>query len=109
MGSPSSRLLFTDGASSVYAWTGERPAYSPFGVSISVSPGAGLGFIGHRREFTAGYSLGNGKRFYLQSLARFSQPDALSPFGKGGMNASIYCSADPINRRDPSGESAYGC
>lgn len=34
---------------------------------------------------------------------RFNSPDSLSPFGKGGLNAYVYCEGDPINRDDASG------
>ncbi|MEE4636302.1 RHS repeat-associated core domain-containing protein [Pseudomonas alliivorans] len=36
---------------------------------------------------------------------RFNQPDNLSPFGRGGLNAYAYCLGDPVNRGDPSGHS----
>jgi hypothetical protein len=34
---------------------------------------------------------------------RFLSADVLSPFGRGGLNAYIYCLGDPVNRVDPSG------
>jgi hypothetical protein len=34
---------------------------------------------------------------------RFHAPDTLSPFGKGGINAYMYCAGDPVNHSDPSG------
>lgn len=50
--------------------------------------------------------LGNGARCYSSALARFQSPDDLSPFGQGGFNSYAYCNLDPINREDPSGQSA---
>ena len=51
----------------------------------------------------AGYPLGNGYRWYLPWLMRFSGPDDLSPFDVGGINPYIYCVADPINGTDQTG------
>lgn len=66
---------------------------------------AGLGFNGELRDgVTQGYALGNGHRFYLPALMRFLCPDALSPFGRGGVNAYMYCGGDPVNHIDPSGK-----
>ena len=36
---------------------------------------------------------------------RFHSDDDLSPFGRGGINAYMYCGGDPANRADPSGHS----
>ena len=63
-----------------------------------------LGFNGERYDgILHGYALGNGYRLYRPQLMRFSSPDNMSPFGKGGPNAYAYCQNDPINRRDQSG------
>ena len=63
-----------------------------------------LGFNGERLGANAGhYLLGNGYRAYNPVLMRFNSPDSLSPFGRGGINAYVYCGADPVNRVDPSG------
>jgi RHS repeat-associated protein len=49
------------------------------------------------------YILGD-YRAYSPILMRFHSPDAASPFGHGGLNAYVYCSGNPVNRSDPSGE-----
>ncbi|WP_447739210.1 RHS repeat-associated core domain-containing protein [Pseudomonas laurentiana] len=65
---------------------------------------AGLGFNGELRDSVMqAYALGNGHRFYRPALMRFLNPDAMSPFGRGGVNAYCYCEGDPINNADPSG------
>ncbi len=64
-----------------------------------------LGFNGQRAEpLTEWYYLGHGHRVYNTTLMRFHSPDRLSPFEKGGLNAYVYCSGDPINHRDPTGQ-----
>lgn len=64
-----------------------------------------LGFNGQRAEpLTEWYYLGHGHRVYNPTLMRFHSPDRLSPFEKGGLNAYVYCSGDPINHRDPTGQ-----
>ncbi|GLU33200.1 RHS repeat-associated core domain-containing protein [Trinickia caryophylli] len=50
-----------------------------------------------------GYPLGNGYRWYLPALRRFNAQDSLSPFGPAGIHPYVYCSNDPITRRDPTG------
>ncbi|QJQ11741.1 RHS repeat-associated core domain-containing protein [Pseudomonas putida] len=55
---------------------------------------------------THGYHLGQGYRMYSPALPRFTSPDFLSPFGRGGINAYAYCNGDPVNRIDPHGTSA---
>lgn len=63
-----------------------------------------LGFNGERPDSVTGhYLLGQGKRAFNPVLMRFNSPDALSPFGDGGINPYVYCGNDPINRYDPSG------
>jgi len=56
--------------------------------------------------YTHGYHLGQGYRMYSPALPRFTSPDFLSPFGRGGINAYAYCNGDPVNRIDPHGTSA---
>ncbi|BFT60572.1 RHS repeat-associated core domain-containing protein [Pseudomonas moorei] len=63
-----------------------------------------LGFNGQLREARLGwYLLGNGYRAYNTRLMRFHSPDSWSPFGRGGLNAYMYCVGDPVNRVDPTG------
>jgi RHS repeat-associated protein len=79
-------------------------AYSPYGWRPSSAETA-TGFNGQRPEpATGGYLLGNGHRLYNPVLMRFTRPDALSPFGKGGVNAYAYCEGDPVNATDSSGK-----
>lgn len=83
-------------------------SYSPYGhrsgVSASV-PTAALGFNGEALDTASGcYLLGAGHhRPYSPALKMFLAPDRASPFGRSGLNPLSYCSADPINRTDPSG------
>jgi RHS repeat-associated protein len=66
-----------------------------------------LGFNGELRDsHTRWYLLGNGYRAYNPVLMRFHSPDKVSPFGTGGLNSYMYCAADPINQRDPTGRFA---
>ena len=78
-------------------------AYTPYGHQ-----GGQQGLLGFNGEapdpLTGHYLLGNGHRAYNPVLMRFNSPDTLSPFGKGGLNAYAYCSGDPVNRSDPSGQ-----
>lgn len=85
-----------------------RLAYTAYGSqSGQGTAGTHLGFNGQRRERPTGwYHLGNGHRVYNPVLMRFHSADRLSPFGKGGVNAYVYCGGDPINFEDPSGQFA---
>lgn len=78
--------------------------YSPYGHRLQ---GAKLsGFNGERADPVTGhYLLGNGYRAFNPVLMRFNQPDTLSPFGRGGLNAYAYCLGGAVNVRDPSGHS----
>ncbi|MPS99048.1 MAG: RHS repeat-associated core domain-containing protein [Pseudomonas sp.] len=80
-------------------------AYTPYGhVQYRFSHQELLGFNGELLErHSETYLLGNGYRPYNPATMRFSAPDNLSPFGKGGLNAYGYCTGDPVNQRDPSG------
>ncbi|WP_154914348.1 RHS repeat-associated core domain-containing protein, partial [Pseudomonas fluorescens] len=63
-----------------------------------------LGFNGERIDpVLGGYHLGNGYRLYSPGLRRFTSPDSMTPFGKGGINPYAYCEGDPINNTDPTG------
>lgn len=80
-------------------------AYSAYGQqSAQQAITTGLGFNGELREARLGwYLLGNGYRAYNPILMRFHSPDSWSPFGKGGLNAYMYCMGDPVNFSDPTG------
>jgi len=103
-------LFATDLQSSVLATTDatrlQHDAYTPYGHRTD-QEGAltALGFNGERQDPVTGhYLLGNGHRAYNPVLMRFNSPDALSPFGEGGLNSYAYCSGDPVNRTDPTGQ-----
>ncbi|WP_410478569.1 RHS repeat-associated core domain-containing protein [Pseudomonas sp. zfem004] len=85
-------------------------AYGPYGYSGGLSDAAGLlGFNGVQADaLTGNYALGNGHRIYNVGLMRFQCPDRLSPFGRGGLNAYAYCSGDPVNMTDPTGQFSFG-
>nr|WP_269084722.1 RHS repeat-associated core domain-containing protein [Pseudomonas sp. RIT-PI-q] len=80
-------------------------AYSTYGEqSAQQDVATRLGFNGQLREANIGwYLLGNGYRAYNPRLMRFHSPDSWSPFGRGGLNAYMYCVGDPVNRSDPTG------
>lgn len=80
-------------------------AYGPYGYSfVGSSLMSSLGFNGQYLSHVAGlYLLGNGYRGYSSKLMRFSGPDSMSPFQRGGINSYAYCQGDPINLQDPSG------
>jgi len=79
--------------------------YPPYG-GVNVYPEMlMISFVGQRFDgVSGGYPLGNGLRLYKPELLRFTSPDGLSPFGKGGRNSYAYCEGDPLNRHDPSGQ-----
>jgi len=85
---------------------GENRAYSAYGYAASTSLSKTLsGFNGEFYLAVLGsYLLGNGYRNYSPNLLRFLSPDARSPFAEGGINYYAYCSGDPINHVDPSGQ-----
>jgi RHS repeat-associated protein len=90
-------LLATDNKNSVLAEiAGGKPnaiAYSAYGQrSAQQKVATGLGFNGELCEARIGwYLLGNGYRAYNPIFRRFHSPDSWSPFGKGGLNAYMYC------------------
>ena len=78
-------------------------SYTAYG-KLWARPDACLGYNGEwKDEILQSYSLGQGHRYYSPALMRFLSPDALSPFGQGGVNTYCYCLGDPVNRHDPSG------
>lgn len=99
------QALKTDRAASVIGYAQCRVRFSPFGISAPAHAGIRSGYNGQWREGGGGYLPGNGRRLYLPALMRFAQPDALSPFGEGGLNTYGWCQGDPVNAIDPSGRS----
>lgn len=102
-------LLASDSSQSVIAEVADGKtntiAYSAYGEQSAQQPiTTALGFNGQLREISIGvYILGNGYRAYNPKLMRFHSPDSWSPFGRGGLNAYMYCVGDPVNRVDPTG------
>jgi RHS repeat-associated protein len=102
-------LLATDHKNSVLAEiAGAEPnpiAYSAYGQQSGQQEVATrLGFNGELREAHIGwYLLGNGYRAYNPLLMRFHSPDSWSPFGRGGLNAYMYCGGEPVMNKDPTG------
>ncbi|MGG7597121.1 RHS repeat-associated core domain-containing protein [Pseudomonas sp. WC1] len=85
------------------AW--ETMAYSPYGYRSASADFTQIGFTGQRRESPQGfYVLGMGYRIYNPVFMRFNSADALSPFGRGGVNAYAYCEGDPVNWQDSTGK-----
>ncbi|WP_238341008.1 RHS repeat-associated core domain-containing protein [Pseudomonas mosselii] len=78
-------------------------SYTPYG-GLSTALVSRLAYCGEPQDgFTGNYHLGNGHRTYNPCMGRFHSPDRLSPFEAGGINAYVYCSGDPINYQDRSG------
>ena len=106
-------LLATDQQRSVFnALDANQPnpfAYSPYGHRPAENGLLSLlGFNGERPDPVTGhYHLGNGYRQFNPVLMRFNSPDSWSPFGKGGLNAYVYCAGDPVNRADPTGHNFF--
>lgn len=82
-----------------------NPAFTPYGFSLLAdTPRLLLGFCGEHPDILTGhYWLGNGYRLYNPTIMRFTAPDNMSPFGKGGLNSYVYCAGDPVNYADPTG------
>lgn len=77
-------------------------SYGAHGESIGSLSVARLAYAGELMERDSGwYLLGN--RLYSPVLRRFLDPDPESPFHDGGFNRFAYCSGDPVNRIDPTG------
>lgn len=101
------QLFHLDSAESVIGSSAAPSAYQypPFGGGRIGTALLMAAFVGqHFDETSGGYPLGNGRRFYKPEVFRFTSPDMLSPFDKGGANPYSYCLGDPINRHDPSGQ-----
>ena len=102
-------LLATDSSHSIIGEIADGKtnaiAFSAYGEqSAQQDVATRLGFNGQLRETKIGwYLLGNGYRAYNPRLMRFHRPDSWSPFGRGGLNAYMYCVGDPVNRSDPTG------
>jgi RHS repeat-associated protein len=79
-------------------------AFTPFGHMCTTST-VNIGFTGELLDRASGcYLLGAGHRSYSPALMRFQSADTQSPFLRGGINAYGYCSSDPLNYSDPSGQ-----
>ncbi|WP_238217453.1 RHS repeat-associated core domain-containing protein [Pseudomonas sp. PAGU 2196] len=102
-------MLASDGMGSVVGESGTRSksvAYSPYGFQRGME--SLIGFAGQMQSLLPiGYFLGNGYRFFDVVTNRFNSPDGFSPFGRGGVNAYVYCGGDPVNCTDPSGHITY--
>lgn len=101
-------LLQVDGLGSIVAERGfgrGEWSFLPYGQFLQQRAVGGLRFAGQWFDPPVqGYLLGNGNRLYSPAIMRFLSPDSLSPFGVGGVNVYAYCSGDPINYHDPSGQ-----
>jgi len=75
-------------------------SYLPYGYALDP---ATVAFHGEYFDpISRSYPLGAGYRSLFPTLRRFSSPDNLSPFDRGGINAYAFVSGDPINFHDPS-------
>lgn len=83
----------------------KTPVYGAYGYRNEEAGHSAVAYCGEIRETGVGWYLMDSYRVYNPVLMRFHSPDAASPFGAGGLNKYAYCSGDPINRIDPTGES----
>lgn len=93
-------VIGTSPSSSAYHYTAYGDGTAGIALLMSAFAGERFDPISH------GYPLGNGLRVYQPRVFRFTTPDELSPFGKGGVNPYSYCQGDPVNKYDPSGQFA---
>lgn len=103
------KLLATDAMSTPLAvaddCTPRFLIHTAFGF-MQLPTGQPVGFNGEYCNRHSGmYALGQGYRWYSTILMRFTGPDDVSPFGKGGINGYAYVHNDPVNRFDPDGQS----
>ena len=86
----------------------DHRTYGAYGYRVAITVDmARTGYAGEVAEVPlGGYHLGH--RLFVPWLRRFISPDAVSPFGAGGLNRYGYCAGDPINRVDPSGQASFG-
>ncbi|WP_176509777.1 RHS repeat-associated core domain-containing protein [Pseudomonas urethralis] len=106
LNSKSIRQLRTDRINTVLGelTNASQQNYSAYGYCVNPTSTSALAFTGQRYDALSGcYPLGNGLRNYNPILMRFTQFDAASPLGRGGLNGYTYCSGDPINRVDWNG------
>ncbi|MGN6092906.1 MAG: RHS repeat-associated core domain-containing protein [Luteibacter jiangsuensis] len=85
----------------------ERHTYAAYGDRDVAGVHARVAYIGEVRETGTGHYL-LGERLYDPTLRRFHNTDPQSPFDEGGINRYAYCSGDPINRMDKSGNAWRG-
>ena len=81
-----------------------RPlSYTAFGFCQAAGE-LPVGFNGEHCDGVTGmYGLGAGYRWFSTTIMRFSKPDNLSPFAKGGINAYTFVHNDPVNLLDLDG------
>ena len=80
--------------------------YSAHGLRMSTNGDARCGYTGEVAESDLDWYL-LGERLYVPCLRCFISPDPASPFAAGGFSRYAYCSGDPINRVDPSGNASF--
>ncbi|WP_082428421.1 RHS repeat-associated core domain-containing protein [Pseudomonas sp. NBRC 111119] len=84
-------------------------AYTVYGYQGQTSGRTWLGYTGQYLDRRLqGYPLGAGHRYYSPALMRFVSSDVHSPFGKGGLNAYVYCLGNPVVLSDPTGQVPVG-